>query len=68
MVTNLAIIVEPVNPDDNSIHDFEHIGSILRRLKLAAESAMTDRFDRDLSLQLDGIEAQAQALREEGAP
>lgn len=48
-------------------HGFESVGSILRGLKLAGESSMTDQFDPALSLKLDAIETQSQALREEVA-
>ena len=47
---------------------FESVGDILKRMKMACEEHMTDQFDPALSLRLDAIEAQAQALRERRLP
>ena len=43
----------------------ESVGDILKRTKILSERHMTDQFDPALSLRLDAIEAQSQALREE---
>lgn len=41
-------------------HAFESIGSILRRMRAAAEAQMTPTFDRPLSLRIDFLVAAEQ--------
>lgn len=57
------------SPDSEaSSHDFESIGSILRRLfqrKGELEACVTPAFDRELSLDLDAVNDRIDALVEE---
>ena len=59
---NLAISAELVKPENCGIHDFEHIGSILRRLRAGCEAKMTPDFDQTLSLTIDSMVQQEEAL------
>lgn len=71
MKSNLAILDEQVKPSEHDPHDFESIGSILRRLRAGYESLMTpDDFHPALSLLLDDLVQQEEALSqdEEGRP
>jgi hypothetical protein len=51
------------NPAD--LHDFESVGSILRRMRGSAEAEMTETFSRPLSLTLEHLIAFEQRLIEE---
>jgi ABC-type phosphate transport system auxiliary subunit len=56
--------------DEGNTSEFEHVGSILRRLFLRKgqlEARMTAEFDPALSLQLDDLEARIQAMQEQEA-
>jgi hypothetical protein len=51
--SNVAIFDEQVKPVEHDPHDFESVGSILRRLRRQCESEMTNEFCPHLSLRLD---------------
>jgi hypothetical protein len=69
--TNLAIIDEQVKPVDGAVHEFDDIGSILRQLRAGCEAQMTPDFNLPLSLTIDELVQQEEALcllGEEGRP
>jgi len=61
---NLATLDEPRKPDDDGSHDFESIGSILRRMLEPAPGAA---FDPARSLALDRAIQHEDAVRGEDA-
>jgi hypothetical protein len=70
VTNNLAIFDQAVKPDDGGIHDWESIGSILRRLRMHCEAQMTPDFHLPLSLTIDELVQREEALSqdEEGQP
>jgi hypothetical protein len=66
VTSTLAILDEPVKPSDQDPHDFESIGSILRRMRAGYESLMTpDDFHPVLSLLLDDLVQWEEALSQD---
>lgn len=62
MTTTLAIFDVPVKLDDSALHDFESVGSIFRRLRAGYEVQMTPDFNLPLSLLIDDLVQQEEAL------
>lgn len=59
--TSVSTVERPELPNYDS-HDFEHIADILKQLRFGLEERMTDIFSPALSLQLDRLVQQEEAV------